>query len=121
MGGPGAITDAVVAQLRGYAGSVERVFGADRYATAVALSRATHGPNSVSTVYLATGTAYPDGLSSGPVAGTQSAPLLLVRPNALPAVVADELRRLDPTDIVFVGGSGAISDGVREAVRALWP
>ena len=121
MGGPGAITDAVVGQLRGYAGSVERVFGADRYATAVALSRATHGPDSVSTVYLATGTAYPDGLSSGPVAGTQSAPLLLVRPNALPAVVADELRRLDPTNIVFVGGSGAIGDGVREAVRALWP
>ena len=97
------------------------MFGADRYATAVALSRASHGPDSVSTVYLATGTAYPDGLSSGPVAGTQSAPLLLVRSNALPAVVADELRRLDPTNIVFVGGSGAINDGVREAVRALWP
>ena len=121
MGGPGAVTDAVVAQLQGYAGSIERIFGADRYATAVALSRATHGANSVSTVYLATGTAYPDGLSAGPVAGTQSAPLLLVRPNAVPAVVADELRRLDPTVVVFVGGSGAISDGVREAVRALWP
>ena len=121
MGGPGAVTDAVLAQLRGYAGRVDRIYGADRYATAVALSQVIHGANSVSTVYIATGTAFPDGLSAGPVAGTQSAPLLLVRPNAVPAVVADELRRLDPTNVVFVGGSGAISDGVREAVRAIWP
>jgi putative cell wall-binding protein len=87
----------------------------------VALSRGVHAANSVTTVYLATGTAYPDGLSAGPVAGTQFAPLLLVRPNAVPGVVADELRRLDPTNIVFVGGTGAISDGVRNAIRAIWP
>ena len=121
MGGTGAVSDAVLAQLRAYAPRIDRVAGTDRYATAVALSRGVHAANSVSTVYLATGTAYPDGLSAGPVAGTQLAPLLLVRPNAVPGVVADELRRLDPTNVVFVGGPGAISDGVRTAIRAIWP
>lgn len=121
MGGTGAVSDAVVAQLRAYAPRIDRIAGADRYATAVALSRGVHPANSVTTVYLATGTAYPDGLSAGPIAGTQLAPLLLVRSNAVPSVVVDELRRLDPTNVVFVGGSGAISDSVREAVRALWP
>lgn len=121
MGGPTVVTDAVVARLRAHASRVDRIAGADRYETAVSLSRAVHAANSVSTVYLATGNAYPDGLSAGPVAGGASAPLLLVQPTSLPAAVADELRRLDPATVVFVGGPSAISDAVRNAVRALWP
>jgi putative cell wall-binding protein len=120
VGGTGVVSDAVVAQLRSYAPVVERVAGADRYATATALSRASFAANSVATVYLATGTDFPDGLAAGPVAGLDGAPLLLVQPNRLPAAVADELRRLDPTTIVFVGGTGAISEGTRAAVLALW-
>jgi putative cell wall-binding protein len=121
MGGSGVVSDAVVAQLRGHAPDVQRVAGADRYATAVALSAATYAANSVSHVYVATGKSFPDGLSVGPVAGWWKAPLLLVPGNGLPAEVAAELRRLDPTNVVIVGGSGVVTDGVRDAIRALWP
>jgi len=121
MGGTGVISDAVVEQLRAFAPSVLRVAGPDRYATAVSLTASSIAAGSVSTVYLATGTSFPDGLSAGPVAGTNGAPLLLVTTTAVPAVVAAELRRLNPTTVVIVGGSGAVSDGVMNAILAIWP
>jgi putative cell wall-binding protein len=121
MGGAGAVSDAVVAQLGTYAASVRRIAGADRYATAVALSAATFAPDSVTSVYVATGGSYPDGLAAGPVAGRNGGPLLLVGTNTLPASVAAELRRLDPTNVVILGGIGAVSEAVRNQIRALWP
>ena len=121
MGGPGVVSDAVVSELRTHAPDVQRVAGADRYATAVALSAATYAANSVSHVFIATGKSFPDGLAVGPVAGWWKGPLLLVPGSRLPSEVAAELRRLDPTNVVIVGGSGVVTDGVRDAIRALWP
>lgn len=121
MGGPGVVSDAVVDQLRTHAPDVQRVAGADRYATAVAVSAATYAADSVSHVFVATGKSFPDGLAVGPVAGWWQGPLLLVPGSRLPSEVAAELRRLDPTNVVIVGGSGVVSDGVRDAIRALWP
>jgi putative cell wall-binding protein len=95
--------------------------GADRYTTAVALSKATFAANSVGTVYVATGRSFPDGLSAGPVAGLRGGPLLLVPGTSLPSTVAAELRRLDPTSIVLVGGPGVVADTVRNQIRAIWP
>ena len=119
MGGAGAVSDAALAQLGAFSPSIARISGADRYATAAALSAATFAADGVSTVYLATGTGFPDGLSAGPVAGLGGAPLLLVSTRLSP-VVAAELLRLDPTRIVIVGGTGVVSDGVRNEILALW-
>lgn len=120
MGSAGVVSDAVLAALRGYAPAVERVAGGDRYETAVALSRLSHAANSVATVYLATGADFPDGLATGPVAGREGSPLLLVPRAGLPAVVAEELRRLDPSTVVVIGGAGAVSDELVAQVRAIW-
>lgn len=120
MGGTGAVGDNVVGQLRAYAPSVQRIAGADRFSTAVALSAATFAADSVSNVYIATGGSYPDGLAAGPVAGANGAPLLLVG-NSLPASVAAELRRLDPANVLIIGGTSVVSEAVRAQIRALWP
>ena len=121
MGGSSAVSNVVLQQLEMYAGSVRRISGADRYATAVNLSASTFAANSVSTVYLATGSAFPDGLSVGPVAGAKGAPLLLVPSSSLPDSVAAELKRLDPSQVVIIGGPSAVNETVRAEVRALWP
>lgn len=120
MGGSGVISDAIVAQLARQA-PVTRFGGSDRYATAVALSAASFAANGVGTVYVASGASFPDGLSAGSVAGAKGAPVLLVANGSLPPVVAVELKRLDPTSVVIVGGSGVVSDTVRAQIRALWP
>ena len=121
MGGPNAISDGVVAQLRAYAGTVTRVSGADRYATSVGLSGSTFSADGPTTVYVATGRSFPDGLSAGPVAGRRGSPLLLVPGTSLPAGVAAELKRLNPTNVVIVGGPSVVTETVRNQIRAVWP
>ena len=121
MGNYAAVSDAVVARLGAFAPTVQRIGGSDRFETPVVLSQAIHGANSVSYAFIATADAYPDGLAVGPVAGLLGGPLLLVATNSLPAGVAAELQRLDPADVIIVGGPGAVSDTVRAQIRALWP
>lgn len=118
LGGPSVVFDPVVAGLASYtSGSVTRLAGADRYATSVAVSTATFA--GASTVFVATGGAFPDALGGGPVAGNLPAPLILVRSGSLPAPVAAELQRLDPDEVVILGGTGAVSQTVAVQIAAL--
>jgi putative cell wall-binding protein len=114
LGGAGVVSDHVANQLRGHASHVERWWGADRFETAAAISRATFGPG-VALVYLATGSTFPDALSGGAVAGRNHGPILLVGRDSIPGPTANELARLRPQQIVVLGGSGVISEAVRIA------
>ena len=88
-----------------------RVSGPDRYATAAEVSRAAF-PNGANIVFVATGVDFPDALAGGPVAAHLGAPLLLVAPNALPSATITELARLDPNQIIILGGESVVSAGV---------
>jgi putative cell wall-binding protein len=118
LGGPVAVSDGVLGALVPFAGGggVQRLAGADRYATAAAVSAATF-PAGVPVAYVTTGTAFPDALTGGVAAGREGGPLLLVQPNQLPAVTAGELSRLRPARIVVLGGTGAVTDGVLAALQ----
>ena len=96
--------------------------GADRYATAVAVSRALFGATPPAVV-LANGTDahLVDGLVAGPLARVLGGPLLLVSSTDLPASTAAELTRLAPAKVFVIGGTGAIPDSVLTAVKALLP
>jgi putative cell wall-binding protein len=122
LGSAAIVSDAVAGWVGAITGAqVSRTYGADRYATAVALSQANYATNGPSTVYVATGANFPDGLSGSPVAGRLPGPLLLVPTSSLPGSVAAELQRLAPETVVILGGSGAISDGVVGAINAVVP
>jgi putative cell wall-binding protein len=110
LGGPAAVSAAVESSLQTYTlpGEVERLAGADRYATSVEVSKATF-PDPVSSVYLATGRNFPDALAGGPVAANGPGPLLLVPGFCMPGSVRDEIARLAPDRLVLLGGSGAVS------------
>lgn len=112
LGGPLAVSDAVLAELGDYTdGTVTRLFGQSRYDTAAAISESRFS-RGVAVAYVATGIAFPDALSGGPVAGMNSDPILLVSPTSIPTATADELTRLEPKRIVVLGGSLAVSDAV---------
>ena len=98
--------------------TVNRIGGNDRYDVSVEISKQNF-PNPVSTVYIATGTNYPDALSAAPAAAAAGAPLLLVPSNSLPSSVRSELQRLRPTTIVVVGGPGSVSPAVYTELSAL--
>lgn len=122
LGSAAIVSDAVALSTSAVTGAhVSRLYGADRYATAVAISQATHGADGPSTVYIATGSNFPDGLAGSPVAGSLSGPLLLVPTNSLPMSVAVELQRLSPDQIVILGGNAAISDSVVQTINLVTP
>ncbi|HET7278037.1 MAG TPA: cell wall-binding repeat-containing protein [Dermatophilaceae bacterium] len=96
--------------------SVTRLAGADRYATSAAISAASFGPGAP-VAYVASGAAFPDALSGAPAAGTARGPVLLTAPTSLPSSIRAELDRLQPQRIVALGGSGAVSSTVFEALK----
>ncbi|AMB59390.1 hypothetical protein AWU67_11560 [Microterricola viridarii] len=98
--------------------AMQRVSGADRYATAVALSKLGY-PDTAPVVYVATGANFPDALAAAPAAATQGGPLLLAATWGLPDPVKDEIRRLKPARIVVVGSSAVVSDTVMAQLKAL--
>ena len=86
----------------------------DRYATSVEISKSLW--SSASSVYIATGAFFPDGLAAAALASRDGAPLLLVKGGIVPDVVLNELRRLKPQRIVIIGGPAAVPDGTRDAL-----
>src|SRR5688572_6439096 len=110
VGGSGAVSEAVVAALRSHASTVTRVAGKDRYETGTLLTSQVFGTGGVA--FVASGEAFPDAVAGGALAGRQSAPLVLVPRDSVPTSIAAELDRLQPSEIVVLGGPASVSDSV---------
>ena len=89
---------------------MSRLAGADRYATAVEISKSAFA--SATGAYLAVGSNFPDALAGGPVAALNGEPILLVLEDSIPTSTSDELERLGANSISVLGGSGVIDDVV---------
>ncbi|HEX5590226.1 MAG TPA: cell wall-binding repeat-containing protein, partial [Candidatus Limnocylindrales bacterium] len=121
VGGPSAVSASVLSTLAGLApGGATRVAGVDRYATAAALSVATH-PSGAPIAYVVSGTGFADAVSAAPAAARHDAPVLLTRPDAAPAATLAELTRLGPSRVIVVGGPGAVQDTVLAAIAQAVP
>ncbi len=92
-----------------------RYGGLDRYDTAAIVSSQVF--DSSETVIVATGMDFPDALAASGLAGVRNAPILLTRPESLPAVVPPEIERLGARHAIIVGGTGAVSSIVERALR----
>lgn len=97
----------------------DRLSGADRYATSVAVAR--EAAPTARTVVLAGGedAHLVDGLVAGPLAARWNAALLLTATASLSPATAAEITRRGTTSVIVVGSSGAVSDAVLTSVRAL--
>lgn len=106
------VSDTVLNQIRGYATEgASRISGSTRYDTSAAVSAATFGDR-IGRLYLATGESFADALSGVALAGRTASPMLLVQPTCVPASTADEINRLDPAQLVIIGGPGAVGASI---------
>ncbi|HTS15011.1 MAG TPA: M14 family zinc carboxypeptidase, partial [Candidatus Sulfotelmatobacter sp.] len=122
VGGTASVSDAVLAQAATASGvTPERISGADRYATSLAVVADAFPSGPVDTLFLAAGSAFPDALSAAPAAGVGGAPLLLTPAGALRSDTAAEISHLAPAHVVIVGGTASISAAVATAVAKLGP
>lgn len=96
---------------------VTPVQGATRIDTAIAASNLAFD----SSEYALVATAYnwPDALGGAALAGALDAPILLSSPTTLTAGLAQEIGRLGAAKVIVLGGTGAISPSVTDALGDL--
>lgn len=108
--------------------TVLRYRGDNRYETAVCASFWTWYDHDhpdpdenllAEAVVLARGDAFPDALAGGPLASHVQGPLLLTRPDTLPAEVLTEIQRVLPPDrlVYLLGGTSSISATVQSQLQ----
>ncbi|MHB1017132.1 MAG: cell wall-binding repeat-containing protein [Coriobacteriia bacterium] len=92
--------------------------GDTRYETAVEVALSAF--ESADTAIIASGENFPDALAAAGLAGSYGAPLLLVRQDAVPEVVSGALATLGVSDVIIIGGGGAVSAGVESTLDATY-
>ena len=119
IGGPSSVSEDVVTDLRRYVTTVERIGGADRYATAADVATEGLAPGRpVAEVLVASGEQFPDGLAAGAYGAATGTPLLLTRRDVLPPTTAQALAALAPSRVVVLGGPASISAEVSAQLAA---
>lgn len=124
LGGPDSISDSVFDSVRSLvqgldsSATVERVAGANRYATSLLVS-SRFGTSTKA--YVATGENFPDALSAAAAAGDVSAPVILVNGTAptLDTATRNLLVQLGVTDVRITGSSLSVSTGIANAIDAI--
>ena len=122
LGGTGAVSSAVESRLNTLFGTsnVHRVYGSGRIQTAAAVAREADSLTGVAKMaFIANGYTYPDALSASPMAAHNVAPILLTRQNTLASTTSKAITDLGITDVVIVGGTGAVSSAVETQLRTL--
>lgn len=92
-----------------------RIFGSDRYKTALAISR--QGWDTSDYAVIARGDDFADALCAGPLAKKHNAPILLTRPDDIDDDTLSEIKRLNATHVLIIGGTGAVSYDVENKLR----
>lgn len=112
VGGAGRVSEPVLTAIRAAApgATVERIAGATRYETAVAVAQRFF-PTPTGVV-LTRGDTFPDALSGGAAAAAGGVPLMITDPAALPAPVAAWLQGKTFDAALVVGGTASVGEGV---------
>ncbi len=106
LGGAGAISENVEAELSKMGLAIIRLGGKDRYETAALIGAKISSDRAV----IASGLNFPDALAISPYAAKQGIPILLSRKDSLPSVTAKALN--GKKNSIIAGGTGAISQKV---------
>ena len=115
LGSPTKVTHHVTQDLRRRGLAVERITGDTRFATAAAVaSRFTDAE----TVLIADGAGgWPDAVSASQLAARDKIPVLLTAGAHVPAATHRALRRIDPDDVILVGGRNTVPPQVSAALQ----
>lgn len=127
LGGTNAVGPEVESQLVGKlgAGNVGRVAGVDRYETAdvtayfsILLTNGWATYHGIA--FVATGGDFPDALAAGPFSSSYVTPIFLANPHT-DEVSTALMKSAGVTDVVILGGPGAVSETVELKLEAEFP
>lgn len=94
-----------------------KLAGDDRYKTAVEISK--EGWNKSDTVFIVSGEDknLVDGLTATPLASSKDAPILLTKNNSLANDTINEIKRLNSSQVIVIGGQSSISESVVKDIK----
>ncbi|HET9021908.1 MAG TPA: D-alanyl-D-alanine carboxypeptidase family protein [Ornithinibacter sp.] len=116
VGGSGAVSAAIEAQLDGILGSsqVTRATGADRYAVAARVNALAYPDLAAGSAYVANGRDFVNPLAGAFLAGLEQRPLYYTVPFCVPAAVRPTLASDAVTRLVVLGGEGSVRSLVED-------
>ncbi|WP_346936207.1 family 10 glycosylhydrolase [Clostridium sp.] len=91
--------------------------GLNRYETSVMVSK--EGWSSADTVLLVNGLANADGLVATPLASAYGAPIILSEKSSLPSETKAEIKRLNPSRVILIGGNTVLSDSLDKQLKEI--
>jgi putative cell wall-binding protein len=116
VGGPVSVSPGIEKQLAArLPGGVERISGADRFDVSAAVN--TRFFPTAEEAFVATGATFADALTGGVLAASRNAPLLLVRPDCVPASAHAALTRWNVSRTTLLGGPASLGESVEDLVR----
>lgn len=126
LGGPAAITEDVVNQIKG-AGitNIKRIYGTNRYWTAVAVGEYLYEQQLGSTgskreyAILASGTSFPDALAAASLASIDGRPILLTSATKLHPETKRFLQEEGVKYVSVIGGPSVISDEIIAEIEGM--
>ena len=119
LGGPGAVSERALSDVRALGFAVRRLQGPSRVETALAIAEAvTPAPQRV---LLARADQWADAVTGGAFAAVAGVPLLLTQFDSLHPAVAAWIAAKRPAEVVLLGGEGALSSAVASSVAASAP
>jgi putative cell wall-binding protein len=121
LGGTEAISQAVENDLKSRGLSTNRLFGADRYATAAKVATSLTPVGSVDgkpTAIIASGENFADALTGGPLSFVGRLPMLLTTKLTLPGATEGALDTLGIKHVILLGGTDAVAPTVEARLTA---
>ncbi|TLS38458.1 cell wall-binding repeat-containing protein [Pseudalkalibacillus caeni] len=106
VGGEGSVSKSVEDQLA----SPNRIAGKDRYEVAANVIRVLNMP--AEKAYLSNGLTFADALTGSVLAAKNNSPLLLTRPDTLPASTEKVVNEKGINDVTILGGTGSVREDI---------
>jgi len=119
LGGNAAVSDGVANELVSLGYTVERIYGSQRFETAVKIGDEIRKEKAFDTVILATSHNFPDALAIGPVAAREGMPILFTRPGSLHETTKEAIRKWGIKKVIIVGGNAAVSKDIEEELKGM--
>jgi putative cell wall-binding protein len=116
--GLGIILSSALASQTSVSAASNRLWGQNRYETAVAVSQ-QGWTSSSDYVVLASGEGYADALCAAPLAKKYNAPILLTESGSLDSSTKAEIERLKAKHVIIIGGYGSISQNVESELKSI--
>ncbi|WP_066172840.1 cell wall-binding repeat-containing protein [Bacillus marinisedimentorum] len=113
IGGPAAVSDSVVNELKSFGVLVNRISGASRYHTNQEINKKL---NNVNGVFVASGDSYADALAAAPIAAANNWAISLTGKDK---IMDSSLSYLQGKKSIILGGTAVISNNVQQQVAGV--